>query len=94
MKRTYMITRERVVYHTREVVFDTQDWEQMDDLLSSITDIEYQSWDQVPQDVRAEVLEYFESTLEDEDVTADDNYDTEEWSDGNRIELFEEEAAE
>ena len=91
MKRTYMITREKVVYYQKEVEFDTNNWDLIDDLLAGITEQEYESWTEVPADIQQEVIEAFESTLEDEDITDDEFYDTEEWNSGQDWSLWEEE---
>jgi len=94
MKRTYEIRREKVVYYRKEVVLDTADWDQIYELLECIdTDPDqWSSWNDIPSQVQQQVIEYFESTLEDEDLTDDDCYDTEEWCEGNQFELFEEAA--
>ena len=91
MKRTYEIRAEKAVYYRKEVVLDTDDWDQIDDLLAGITEQEYQSWTEVPADIQQEVIEAFESTLEDEDITDDECYDTEEWNSGQDWSLWEEE---
>ena len=89
MKRTYEIRAEKVVYYRKEVVLDTDNWDQIDDLLAGICEQEYTHWDQVPADIQQQVIEEFESTLEDEDVP-EDCYDTEEWCEGTEWSLFEE----
>ena len=71
MKRTYEIRAEKVVYYRKEVVLDTDDWDQIDDLLAGICEQEYSSWAEVPVAIQQQVIEEFESTLEDEDVTDD-----------------------
>ena len=96
MKRTYVATREKVVYYRKEFVLDTDNWQQIYDLLDCIDGdpdkwaIEGACWSVVPEHLQQEVIEYFESTLEDEDITGDECYDTEEWCEGNDVELYEE----
>jgi hypothetical protein len=92
MKRIYEIRAEKVVYYRKEVVLDTDDWDQIDDLLAGICEQEYSNWAEVPADIQQEVIEAFEATLEDEDVPDNqDCYDTEEWCQGTEWSLFEEE---
>ena len=95
MKRTYTLTREKVVYYRKEVELDTDNWEQIGDLLEcmDLDPDQYQSWTQVPELVQNEIIEYFESTLEDEDLTDDECYNTEEWCEGNEIESMEQDVA-
>ena len=91
MKRTYLVSREKVVYYRKEVVLDTDNWDQIYDLLEECDiddDIDqWDNWAQVPSHVQQEVIEIFESTLEDEDITDDECYDTEEWCEGNDVDL-------
>ena len=91
MKRIYMVSREKVVYYRKEIVLDTDNWDLIDDLLSGICEQEYKSWAEVPADIQQEVIEAFESTLEDEDITDDECYDSEEWNSGQDWSLWEEE---
>lgn len=91
MKRTYEIQAEKVVYYRKEVVLDTDDWDQISDLLAGICEQEYKSWAEVPVEIQQQVVEEFESTLDCEDVS-EDCYDTEEWSEGTQWSLFEEAA--
>ena len=94
MKRIYLVSREKVVYYRKEIVLDTDNWDQIQDLLDEC-DIDYDdqeiakwsTWAQVPADVQQEVIDVFESTLEDEDITSEDCYDTEEWCEGNDVDL-------
>ena len=92
MKRTYLVSREKVVYYRKEVVLDTDNWDQIYDLLEECDiddDIDqWDNWAQVPSHVQQEVIEIFESTLDDEDITGDECYDTEEWCEGNDVELY------
>ena len=90
MKRTYEIRAEKVVYYRKEVVLDTDDWDQIDDLLAGICEQEYSNWTEVPADIQQEVIEAFEATLEDEDITDDECYDTEEWNSDQDFELYKE----
>ena len=89
MKRTYTLTREKVVYYRKEIELDTDNWEQMDDLLACITEVEYKSWAEVPADIQQQVIDQFESDLEDEDLTDEECYDTEEWCEGNEVDMEE-----
>ena len=96
MKRTYVLTREKIVYYRKELELDTNNWDQIYELLEcmDIDPDQWMSWTQVPELVQQQVIEYFESTLEDEDLTDHECYDTEEWCEGNDIEIEELEAAE
>jgi hypothetical protein len=97
MKRTYVLTREKIVYYRKEVELDTNNWDQIYELFEcmDIDPDQWTSWTQVPELVQQQVIEYFESTLEDEDLTDDECYDTEEWCEDQDFVMEEElEAAE
>jgi len=89
MKRIYTLTREKVVYYRKEVELDTDNWEQIGELLEGlgIDANQYQTWAVVPVDIQQQIIEYFESNLEDEDLTDDECYDTEEWCEANEFDL-------
>lgn len=90
MKRTYEIRAEKVVYYRKEVVLDTDNWEQIDVLLAGICEQEYSCWAEVPAAIQRQVVEEFEWNLDCEDVP-EDCYDTEEWCEGTQWSLFDEE---
>lgn len=96
MKRTYLVSREKVVYYRKEVEFDTNNWDQILDLLECVGEDAAAwakaSWAVLPEHLQQEVVEYFESTLEDEDITDPEYQDTEEWNEGNDVEISEEDA--
>lgn len=89
MKRTYTLTREKIVYYRKEIELDTDNWEQIYELLEELDSDpdNYTSWNDLPKHLQQEVVEYFESKLEDEDLTDEECYDTEEWCEGNEIDM-------
>jgi len=86
MKRTYALTKEKVVYYRKELELDTDNWEQIEELLACVTEVEYTSWDEVPEDIQQQVIDQFESELEDYNFEEED-YDTEEWCEDFSVDM-------